>query len=44
MSGSRSRSESAGTNSTIRNYPHLVNRTSTDDPIYGGENGPREGK
>ena len=33
--GSRSRSESAGTNSTIRSCLYPVNRTLTDDPIYG---------
>ena len=33
--GSRSRSESAGINSTVRSYLYPVNRTPTDDPIYG---------
>ena len=37
--GSRSGSESAGINSTVRSYPYPVNRTLTDDPKYG-ENGP----
>ena len=32
--GSRSRSESAGTNSTVRSYMYQVDRTQTDDPIY----------
>ena len=27
--------------STVRSYPYPVHRTSTDDPIYGGGNGPR---
>ena len=31
----RSRSESAGINSTVRCYLYPVNRTPTDDPIYG---------
>ena len=33
--GPRSRSESAGANITVRSYPYPVNRTPTDDPIYG---------
>ena len=33
---SRSRLESAGSNSTVRSYLYPVNRTPTDDPIYGG--------
>ena len=35
--GSRSRSESAGIKSTVRSYLYPVNRTQTDDPIYGRE-------
>ena len=35
----KSISESAGINSTIRSYPYPVNRTLTNDPIYGGGNG-----
>ena len=27
--------------STVRSYPYPVHRTPTDDPIYGGRNGPR---
>ena len=41
---SRSRKESAGTNSTVRCYLDPVNRTPTDDPIYGGGNGQGEGR
>ena len=33
--GSRSRSESAGINSTVRSYLHPVNRTPTDFPYTG---------
>ena len=33
--GSRSRSESAGINSTVRSYLYPVHRTPTDDSIYG---------
>ena len=40
---SRSKSESAGTNNTVRSYLYPVNRTLTYDPIDGGGNGPRWG-
>ena len=33
--GSRSRSDSAGINSTVGSYLYLANRTPTDDSIYG---------
>ena len=33
--GSQCRSESASMNSTVRGYLYPINRTPTDDPIYG---------
>ena len=39
----RSRLEFSDSNSTVRSYLYPVNRKSTDDPIYGGGNGPRWG-
>ena len=42
--GSRSRSESDGANSTVRNYLYPTNRTQIDDPIYWEGEGKGQGE